>query len=42
MHTITKEIVMDYTASLIWLAVWPVVLYLGYKLSFKNALKETK
>lgn len=31
---------MDYTSSLIWLSLWPVVIYLGYKISFKNSTKE--
>ncbi len=31
---------MDYTTSLIWLSLWPIVIYLGYKISFKNATKE--
>ena len=33
---------MSYTASLIWLGVWPLVLYLGYRLSIKNAVKDIK
>lgn len=31
---------MDYTTSLICLSLWPIVIYLGYKISFKNATKE--
>jgi hypothetical protein len=31
---------MDYTASLIWLIIWPIVIYLGYKISINNAIKE--
>lgn len=31
---------MEYLSELIWLSLWPVVIYLGYKISIKNALKK--
>ena len=27
---------VDYTASLIWLATWPLIIYLGYKFTALN------
>ena len=27
---------VDYTTSLIWLAVWPVIIFLGYKFAAFN------
>lgn len=27
---------MDYTTSLIWLAVWPLLIYIGYKFTVLN------
>ncbi len=30
---------MEYLESLAWLALWPIVLYLGYRFSIKNSLK---
>ena len=27
---------MEYLSELIWLSLWPVVIYLGYKISIKN------
>jgi hypothetical protein len=27
---------VDYTSSLIWFSVWPVVIYLGYKFTAFN------
>ncbi|WP_256444115.1 hypothetical protein [Sulfurovum mangrovi] len=27
---------MDYTASLIWLTVWPLIIFLGYKFTAFN------
>ncbi len=33
---------VDYSTSLLWLALWPAVLYIAYRLSIKNALKEQK
>jgi|LSQX01.2.fsa_nt_gb hypothetical protein len=30
---------IDYTTSLIWLTLWPIVIYIGYKLSISN-IKE--
>jgi hypothetical protein len=34
--TIKKGYFMDYTSSLIWLAVWPLLIYLGYKFTALN------
>lgn len=31
---------MEYLSELIWLSLWPVVIYLGYKISIINALKK--
>lgn len=33
---------MEYLSELIWLTLWPIVIYLGYKFSIKNAIKEIK
>lgn len=33
---------MEYLSELIWLSIWPLVIYLGYKISIKNATKEIK
>lgn len=33
---------MEYISELIWLSLWPIVIYLGYKISFKNAMKDLK
>lgn len=33
---------MEYISELIWLSLWPVVIYLGYIISIKNATKEIK
>lgn len=33
---------MEYINELLWLTLWPVVIYLGYKFSMKNATKEVK
>lgn len=30
---------MDYTSSLIWLSVWPFVIYIAYRFCFKNVQK---
>ena len=30
---------MEYLAELAWFSLWPIVIYLGFKLSIKNALK---
>lgn len=34
--TIKKGYFMDYTSSLIWLAVWPLLIYLGYRFTALN------
>ena len=31
---------MEYLSELIWLSLWPMVIYLGYKISIINALKK--
>ena len=42
-HIIIKRLEkMEYLSELIWLSLWPVVIYLGYKISYKNAIKEIK
>jgi hypothetical protein len=33
---------MEYISELLWLSLWPVILYLAYKISIKNATKEIK
>jgi hypothetical protein len=33
---------MEYLSELLWLSLWPVVIYLGYKISIINATKEIK
>ncbi len=33
---------MEYINELIWLSLWPVVIYFGYKISILNATKEIK
>ncbi|KLE01482.1 hypothetical protein AF75_04695 [Aliarcobacter butzleri L350] len=33
---------MEYISELIWLSIWPLVIYLGYKISIKNATKDIK
>lgn len=33
---------VDYTASLIWLAVWPLIIYLGYKFAAFNMAHFTR
>jgi hypothetical protein len=33
---------MEYINELLWLTLWPVVIYLGYKFSMKNAIKKLK
>lgn len=33
---------VDYTSSLIWLAVWPVIIYLGYKFAAFNVAHFTR
>lgn len=33
---------MEYMESLVWLSLWPVVIYLGYRFSIKNSLKGEK
>ncbi len=30
---------MEYLAEILWLCLWPAVIYLGWKLSVKNAVK---
>jgi hypothetical protein len=30
---------MEYIVEITWLCLWPVVIYFGWKLSVKNALK---
>jgi len=30
---------MEYLTEILWLCVWVIVVYLGWKLSFKNVLK---
>lgn len=30
---------MDYTDSLIWLMVWPIVIYISYRYCLKNVEK---
>jgi len=36
MRTTTKEEKMDYTGSLIWLASWPMLIYVSYKFVMIN------
>jgi uncharacterized membrane protein len=33
---------VDYTTSLIWLAAWPVIIFLGYKFAAFNIEHFTK
>lgn len=33
---------VDYTASLIWLTVWPLIIYLGYKFAAFNMAHFTR
>ncbi len=33
---------MEYISELIWLTLWPIVIYLSYKISIKNATKKIK
>jgi len=33
---------VDYTASLIWLAVWPLIIFLGYKFAAFNMAHFTR
>ncbi len=33
---------VDYTESLIWLAAWPVIIYLGYKFAAFNMAHFTR
>lgn len=30
---------MEYISELIWLSLWPIVIYISYKVSMKNVLK---
>jgi hypothetical protein len=30
---------MEYLFGLVWLALWPIVIYVMYKISIKNVLK---
>jgi hypothetical protein len=30
---------MEYLAEIVWLSLWPIVIFLGWKLSVKNAMK---
>jgi len=30
---------MEYIYEIAWFTLWPVVIYLGYKMSIKNVLK---
>ena len=33
---------MEYISELIWLSLRPIVIYLAYKISIKNATKDIK
>lgn len=30
---------MEYLSELLWFSLWPIVIYVGYKVSIKNVLK---
>jgi len=30
---------MEYLSELLWMSLWPIVIYLGYKIAIKNVLK---
>lgn len=30
---------MEYAYELMWMSLWPAVIYLGYKFSIKNVMK---
>jgi len=30
---------MEYLSEILWLTLWPVIIYLSWKISVKNALK---
>jgi hypothetical protein len=30
---------MEYLYEIIWFSLWPIVIYLGWKISVKNAIK---
>lgn len=43
MNTTIKEILMvDYTTSLIWLAIWPLIIFIGYKFAAFNIAHFTR
>lgn len=33
---------MEYMSEIAWLLLWPIVIYLSYKISIKNATKNIK